>query len=90
GLDVGRIGRILADTQSARLMDRLRREMTGQRVILSVERLDYTKGTLEKLLAFEQLLEQNEELRQKVTLIAVCVPAASEMTIYDTLQTQIE
>ncbi|PZU53208.1 MAG: glucosylglycerol-phosphate synthase [Thauera sp.] len=90
GLDVGRIGRILADTQSARLMDRLRREMTGQRVILSVERLDYTKGTLEKLLAFEQLLEQNDELRQKVTLIAVCVPAASEMTIYDTLQTQIE
>ncbi|MBL8466307.1 glucosylglycerol-phosphate synthase [Methyloversatilis discipulorum] len=90
GLDVGRIGRILADTQSARLMDRLRREMSGQRVILSVERLDYTKGTLEKLLAFEQLLEQNEELRQKVTLIAVCVPAASEMTIYDTLQTQIE
>lgn len=90
GLDVGRIGRILADAQSARLMDRLRREMTGQRVILSVERLDYTKGTLEKLLAFEELLDQNEELRQKVTLIAVCVPAAREMTIYDTLQTQIE
>ncbi|WP_374340159.1 glucosylglycerol-phosphate synthase [Methyloversatilis sp.] len=90
GLDVGRIGRILADARTARLMDRLRREMTGQRVILSVERLDYTKGTLEKLLAFEQLLEQNDELRQKVTLIAVCVPAASEMTIYDTLQTQIE
>lgn len=90
GLDVGRIGRILADARTARLMDRLRREMTGQRVILSVELLDYTKGTLEKLLAFEQLLEQNDELRQKVTLIAVCVPAASEMTIYDTLQTQIE
>jgi glucosylglycerol-phosphate synthase len=90
GLDVQRIGTILADPRTADRMSGLRRELAGRRAILSVERLDYTKGTLEKLLAFEQLLERYPEMRQKVTLITVCVPAASEMTIYRELQTQIE
>lgn len=90
GLDVQRVGRLLADPATARRMDSLRHELDGRRAILSVERLDYTKGTLEKLLAFEQLLERYPEMRQKVTLITVCVPAASEMTIYRALQTQIE
>ena len=90
GLDVQRVGRLLADPATARRMDSLRHELDGRRAILSVERLDYTKGTLEKLLAFEQLLERYPEMRQKVTLITVCVPAANEMTIYRALQTQIE
>jgi len=71
-------------------MATLRSELAGMRVILSVERLDYTKGTLEKLVAFEKLLETHPELQGKVSLINVCVPAAKEMTIYRTLQTQIE
>ncbi|WP_018410027.1 glucosylglycerol-phosphate synthase [Methyloversatilis thermotolerans] len=90
GLDVRRVGRLLGEPTATRTMDRLRRELSGQRLILSVERLDYTKGTLEKLIAFEQMLDQNPELQQKVTLIAVCVPAAREMTVYDALKVQIE
>lgn len=58
--------------------------------MLSVERLDYTKGTLAKLEAFERLLDSQPQLLGKVTLLMVCVPAAREMTIYRTLQTQIE
>ncbi len=90
GLDVGRVRQVLDDPKTTERMAALRRELAGQRVILSVERLDYTKGTLEKLLAFEALLDAHPELQGKVALLAVCVPAAREMTIYDTLQTQIE
>lgn len=90
GLDVGRIEQILQQAETRKLMGELRSELAGTRVILSVERLDYTKGTLEKLVAFEALLENNPELLGKVSLITICVPAASEMTIYDTLQSQIE
>ena len=71
-------------------MERLRAELAGVKLILSVERLDYTKGILEKLNAYERLLEENPELLGKVTLVSVCVPAAKEMTIYDELQGQIE
>jgi len=90
GLDVDRIRSILELDATKKLMADLRQALTGVRLILSVERLDYTKGTLEKLLAFENLLQEHPELRRKVTLMTVCVPAAREMTIYDELQTQIE
>lgn len=90
GVDVGNIRRLLARDASRRLIDELRAEFAGVRLILSVERLDYTKGTLEKLNAYEALLAEHPELLRKITLLTVCVPAAREMTVYDALQTQIE
>ncbi|MCK2088310.1 glucosylglycerol-phosphate synthase [Thauera aromatica] len=90
GLDVERVRAVLAAPQTTARLATLRRELAGTRVILSVERLDYTKGTLEKLVAFERLLEAHPELCGKVSLLAVCVPAAKEMTVYDELQTRIE
>jgi glucosylglycerol-phosphate synthase/sucrose-6F-phosphate phosphohydrolase len=90
GLDVGRIGRILDDAKTIARVKELREQLAETRIILSIERLDYTKGTLEKLVAFERLLESHPELQGEVSLVTVCVPAAKEMTIYRTLQTQIE
>src|SRR3546814_11726072 len=68
----------------------LRASLKGQRLILSIERLDYTKGTLGNLGAFEQLLNEHPELVGKVTLITVRVPAAKEMTVYRQLHRNIE
>ena len=90
GLDLNRVRNALATDTVKQRMAALREELSGVRVILSVERLDFTKGILEKLLAYERLLQHHPELLGKVTLITVCVPAASEMTIYAELQTQIE
>ncbi|MCB1897895.1 glucosylglycerol-phosphate synthase [Cognatazoarcus halotolerans] len=90
GLDIDRVKAALAQPETTRRMESLRSDLKGQRMILSVERLDYTKGTLEKLEAFDQLLDEYPELQGKVTLLTICVPAAREMTIYRTLQTQIE
>ncbi len=63
GLDVGRVRAILASDATHARMAKLRDELAATRVILSVERLDYTKGTLEKLLAFEHLLDDHPELQ---------------------------
>lgn len=90
GLDIDRVRNALEAPKIKELMGQLREEMKGVKLILSVERLDYTKGILEKLNAYERLLADNPELIGKVTLVTVCVPAAKEMTIYNELQTQIE
>ena len=90
GLDIDRVRSALEAPKIKELMGQLREEMKGVKLILSVERLDYTKGILEKLNAYERLLDDNPELLGKVTLVTVCVPAAREMTVYDELQTQIE
>ncbi|CDM39905.1 glucosylglycerol-phosphate synthase [Ectopseudomonas oleovorans] len=90
GLDIDRVRGALEAPKIKELMGQLREEMKGVKLILSVERLDYTKGILEKLNAYERLLADNPELLGKVTLVTVCVPAAREMRVYDELQTQIE
>ena len=90
GLDIERIRSALGQAKIQEQMAELRRELSGLKLILSVERLDYTKGILEKLQAYERLLADNLELLGKVTLVSICVPAASEMTVYDELQAQIE
>lgn len=90
GLDIDRVRSALDNPKIREMMARLREDLSGIKLILSVERLDYTKGILEKLNAYERLLEENPELLGKVTLVTVCVPAAKEMTIYDELQMQIE
>ncbi|MGA4450309.1 glucosylglycerol-phosphate synthase [Ectopseudomonas chengduensis] len=90
GLDIDRVRNALEAPKIKELMGQLREEMKGVKLILSVERLDYTKGILEKLNAYERLLDDNPELLGKVTLVTVCVPAAREMRVYDELQTQIE
>jgi len=90
GLDIERVRSALDSPKIRDMMAKLRSELAGVKLILSVERLDYTKGTLEKLQAFERLLDANPELLGKITLVCVCVPADKEMTIYDALQGQIE
>ncbi|MBW7471675.1 glucosylglycerol-phosphate synthase [Marinobacter sp. M216] len=90
GLDLSRVRNALADDDVKARMESLREELTDIRLILSVERLDFTKGILEKLHAYERMLTENPELETKVTLMMVCVPAAKGMTIYEELLSQIE
>ncbi len=90
GLDLKRISQSLAHPKTDGRRQAIRQECAGKCLVLSVERLDYTKGTLEKIRAFGDLLAHYPHLRNQVSLVVVCVPAAKEMTVYDDLQVQIE
>ncbi|TYC56891.1 glucosylglycerol-phosphate synthase [Marinobacter sp. BW6] len=90
GLDLSRVRNALTDNDVIARMESLREELDDIRLILSVERLDFTKGILEKLHAYERMLTEHPELETKVTLMMVCVPAAKGMTIYEELLAQIE
>jgi trehalose-6-phosphate synthase len=54
----------------------------GRRVLLAVDRLDYTKGILERLRAYAQLLRSSSELREKVVLIQIAVPTREGIDAY--------
>lgn len=90
GLDMKRVETALRHPQIAENTEQVRDELGGSKLVLSVERLDFTKGILEKLHAYERLLSESPELQGTITLVSICVPAASGMAIYDELQTQIE
>ncbi|MEZ4352046.1 MAG: bifunctional alpha,alpha-trehalose-phosphate synthase (UDP-forming)/trehalose-phosphatase [Myxococcota bacterium] len=73
----------------ARTAPRPRRPV-GQQIVLGVDRLDYTKGIPERLLAYERLLELHRPHRGAVTMIQVAVPSREQVTEYQQLKRQID
>lgn len=61
-----------------------------QRVIISVDRLDYSKGILHRLEAFEQFLKENPRYHKKVVLVIIAVPSRTEVETYRDLRDIIE
>jgi trehalose 6-phosphate synthase len=65
-------------------------DLNGSRIILGVDRLDYTKGIPERLAAFRHLLECHPELHGKVALMQVVVPSREDIPKYKELKAQIQ
>jgi alpha,alpha-trehalose-phosphate synthase [UDP-forming] len=69
---------------------RIRRQLGGARVILGVDRLDYTKGILERLRGFERFLETSPASRGNVTFVQIAVPSRERVEEYRVMKRDIE
>lgn len=79
----GRLPEVLKEIKKIKRRDSVR-------FIVSVDRLDYTKGILKRLEAYDWFLRQYSEYREKVTLIVVAVPSRTKVDVYTQLREQIE
>lgn len=61
-----------------------------QQIILGVDRLDYTKGLVNRLLAFELLLEKYPQHKEKVSLLQISVPSRTDVKEYQELKEQMD
>jgi trehalose 6-phosphate synthase len=68
----------------------LRAALGARRMILGVDRLDYSKGIPERLLAFETLLEHYPEWRRQISLVQISVPSREEVPEYAELRIAVE
>lgn len=68
----------------------IRRQLGGRRVLLSVDRLDYTKGIPTRLRAFEELLRKGRVSAQRVVHVQVAVPSREEAVGYDEVRREVE
>lgn len=59
-------------------------------LVLSVDRLDYSKGIIHRLKGFQQFLEDNPEYMGKVSLVMVVVPSRDNVDRYAELKTKID
>ncbi len=69
---------------------RLKRKMGIENILLGVDRLDYTKGILNRFLAFERFLESNPKYQGKISFVQVASPTRSIITEYRDMKRQIE
>ncbi len=90
GIDFDRLDRSAADPDVQAAVAALAPATGERRIVLSVDRLDYTKGILNRLLAFERLLETSPAWHARATLVAVAVPSRERVDSYRRMRTQIE
>jgi trehalose 6-phosphate synthase/phosphatase len=60
------------------------------RLLVGVDRLDYTKGIPRRLLAFERMLQTHPELREKVRLVQVAVPSRTGVEAYQDFRSLVD
>jgi trehalose 6-phosphate synthase len=68
----------------------LKQSLEGRKLIMSVDRLDYSKGLVERFHAFEQLLEDAPQWRGKVTLVQIAPPTRSDVASYRLIREELE
>jgi trehalose 6-phosphate synthase len=89
-VDFDEFGQLAIQPQIAAEAERIRNAANVRRLVLGVDRLDYTKGIPERLEAFRDLLTRSPGLRREIGLIQVVVPSREEIPRYQTLKHQIE
>ena len=82
-------GLLNRNEKTARHYRELVERYAGRRVLLAVDRLDYTKGVPERLRAYARLLRCSSELREKVILIQIAVPTREAIDTYQDLRTEV-
>jgi len=89
-IDYGSFARQAAAPDVTARADELHRRLPQRKLILGIDRLDYTKGIPQRLLAFRNALDRYPELRQRVSLIQVVVPSRVDIPQYHELKREIE
>jgi trehalose 6-phosphate synthase/phosphatase len=90
GIDPQEIEEIACSEESAAEHAELAERYRGRTVILGVDRLDYTKGLPQKLVAFEEFLEKNPEMAERVVFIQIASPSRLGVAEYQKLKRETD
>ena len=70
--------------------ERLRRSLNGQRLILGVDRLDPTKGLLQRVAGLRRMLEKHERWRRRATMLQIAAVSRKEVGSYRDLRLALD
>jgi trehalose 6-phosphate synthase/phosphatase len=90
GIDYERYANAAKRPDVQKEIKKIKKKLGNTKIILSVDRLDYTKGILQRLEAFDAFLRQYPEYAEKVTLILVAVPSRTAVETYAQLKQQVD
>lgn len=78
------------DEETKQRLTEMRERFRDWHLLLSVDRLDYTKGIPERLHTFRRLLNAHPELRGRVVLVQVAVPSREAVPMYNRLRHDVD
>jgi trehalose 6-phosphate synthase len=90
GIDVDDFAKVAASPAARATYLRMRRSMTGRKMILGVDRLDYSKGIEERFLAYEQFLADGADQLENVFLLQIATLSRDEVEAYQDLRARLD
>lgn len=90
GIDAQAFARLAEDPNVIRRAIELRRQLACDCLMLSVDRLDYTKGLVERVEAIHELFSRLPQCRGIVTFVQVAVPTRTEIPDYQQYRARFE
>jgi trehalose 6-phosphate synthase len=79
-----------ARAASTRRAARLRDSLSDQRLVIGVDRLDYTKGLVHRFDAVERLLETNPQYRRAVVVLQIAPPSREDVPEYQRIRAELD
>ncbi len=90
GVEFERFAQAAASKETELRVDELRQKCVGQKVIFSVDRLDYTKGLINRLRGYEMFLKHNPQWHGKVVFIISVAPSRIGVDSYQAMKLELE
>jgi trehalose 6-phosphate synthase len=79
-----------ASEASREAQTRMEESLAGRKMIIGVDRLDYSKGLEERFLAYEKMLADHEALREKVFMLQIATPSRDSVEAYQDIRTRLD
>jgi trehalose 6-phosphate synthase len=89
GIDVEKFALSAAKAVSHPDVSRLRRSLNGERLAIGVDRLDYSKGLINRINAFDRMWTTHPALSRTVSLLQIATPSRGSIEAYGTLQSEV-
>lgn len=90
GIDYEKFARVENDSKVQMETEKIRKKVEQRKIILSVDRLDYSKGIPQRLEAFDIFLKKYPAYKEKVTLVMLAVPSRTEIERYTALKKEVD
>ncbi|WP_250513583.1 alpha,alpha-trehalose-phosphate synthase (UDP-forming) [Caballeronia sp. INDeC2] len=76
--------------ESGRDVEIVKATLHHRKLVMSVDRLDYSKGLVERFRAFERLIEHDPQQRNNVSFLQIAPPTRSDVDAYRDMRFQLE
>jgi trehalose 6-phosphate synthase len=89
GIDAEKFARLAAKAVSHPDVSRLRRSLNGEKLAIGVDRLDYSKGLINRINAFDRMWTLQPALARKASLLQIATPSRGAIEAYGNLQSEL-
>lgn len=89
GIDPQKFSQLAQKAMTHPDVSRLRRSLNGEKLAIGVDRLDYSKGLVNRIKAFDRMWSAHPQLARSISLLQIATPSRGAIEAYGNLQSEV-